>query len=196
LRQRVELAGVHSARHEIVARALGRRLRQHRGFDLEKALFIEILPDVHRDPVPQREVVLHPRPPQIEIAIFQTRVFRDRRLVGDGKRRRLGVVQQQDVVGPDLDRARADLGVHRVGRARLDVSEDRDDVLGPKAASTRDERLVVTDDDLRHAVAIANVDEKKRAEIAKTVHPAEQYDVLADVGSREGAAGMRSRESS
>ena len=76
----------------------------------------------------------------------------------------------------DLDRAGADFGVHRLWRARLDVAEDRDHVLGPEAPGARDERLVVADDDLRHAVAIANVDEQKRAEIAKTVHPAEQYE--------------------
>ena len=37
LRQRVELARVHAARHEIVARALGRRLGEDRRLDLEEA---------------------------------------------------------------------------------------------------------------------------------------------------------------
>ena len=36
LRQREELAGVHAARHEIVARAFGRGLRQNRRLDLEE----------------------------------------------------------------------------------------------------------------------------------------------------------------
>ena len=196
LRQRVELARVHAARHEIVARAFGRGLRQHRRFDLEKALLVEVLPDVHRDAVPQREVVLHPRPPQIEIAILQARVFGDRRLVGDGKGRGLRVVQHTDIGRANLDRAGADFRVHGLWRARLDVAEDRDHVLRPEPSGARDERLVVADDHLRHAVAIANVDEQERAEIAKTVHPAEQHGVLADVGSREGTAGVRSRERS
>ena len=38
LRQREELARMHAARHEIVARALGRRLGQDRRLDLEEAL--------------------------------------------------------------------------------------------------------------------------------------------------------------
>ena len=45
LRQRVELARVHAARHQIVARAFRRRLRQHRRLDLEEALLVEVLPD-------------------------------------------------------------------------------------------------------------------------------------------------------
>ena len=66
----------------------------------------------------------------------------------------------------------------------------------PEPSGARDERLVVADDDLRHAVAVANIDEEERAEVAKTVHPAEQHDVLADVGSREGTTGVGSREGS
>ncbi len=196
LRQRVELTRMHAARYEIVARAFGRGLRQHRRFDLEKALLVEVLPDVHRDAVPQREIVLHARPPQIEIAILQARVFGDRRLVRDRKGRGLRVVQHTDLVRTNLDRAGADFRVHGLGRARLDVPEDRDHILGPESSGARDERLVVADDDLRHAVTVANIDEQERAEIPKTVHPAEQHDVLADVGCRECTAGVRSREGS
>ena len=101
-----------------------------------------------------------------------------------------------DLVRPDLDRAGADLGVDRLWRARLDVPKDRNHVLRTEPSGGREQRVVVADDDLRHPVAIANVDEQQRAEISNTVHPAEQHDVLADVGSREGTAGVRSRERS
>ena len=37
LRQRVEAPGLQAARHQEVARALGRRLREHRRLDLEEA---------------------------------------------------------------------------------------------------------------------------------------------------------------
>ena len=41
LRQREELTGMRAARHEIVARAFRRRLRQHRRFDVDEAVLVE-----------------------------------------------------------------------------------------------------------------------------------------------------------
>ena len=97
----------------------------------------------------------------------------------------------------DLDLAGRDLRVHRLRRARLDVPEDRDRRTPGAAASRQaDERLVVAHDDLRDAVAVADVDEDERAEVADAVHPAEQDDVLADVGGRQRAAGVGAREGS
>ena len=61
---------------------------------------------------------------------------------------------------------------------------------GRKPLGRRDERVVVADDDLRHAVAIAEVDEHERAEVADAVHPAEQHDILSGVGSGQRAAGV------
>ncbi len=43
LRQRVELPVMNAARHQAIARAFGRRARQHRRFDLEKAQLVERL---------------------------------------------------------------------------------------------------------------------------------------------------------
>ncbi len=76
------------------------------------------------------------------------------------------------------------------------MSSDRDHVLGPQPLGQAHERLVVADDDLGHAVPIANVDEDERAEVAKAVHPAEEDDVLPDVSGRQSATGMGSREGS
>ena len=57
LRQRVELARMHAARHEIVARALGRGLREDRRLDLEEAPLAEIPPRHLHQPVAQHDVV-------------------------------------------------------------------------------------------------------------------------------------------
>ena len=61
------------------------------------------------------------------------------------------------------------------------MPEDRNHVLRAQPLRQADERLVVAHDDLRDAVAIANIDEDERAEVANAMHPAEQDDVLADV---------------
>ena len=56
LRQREELAGMHAARHEEVARAFGRRLGENRRFDLPEALLVEVVPQRQRDRVAQPDV--------------------------------------------------------------------------------------------------------------------------------------------
>ena len=57
LRQREELARMHAARHEVVARALRRRLGEDRRLDLEEAVRVEVAPDRRRHPVPQDDVL-------------------------------------------------------------------------------------------------------------------------------------------
>jgi hypothetical protein len=61
LRQREELAGMHAARHQVVARPFGRRLGQDRRLDLEEALLVEVLPHRERRLVAQDHVLLEPR---------------------------------------------------------------------------------------------------------------------------------------
>ena len=65
-----------------------------------------------------------------------------------------------------------------------------DDELGAQPLGPLEQRLVAFDDHLGDAVAIADVDEQQRAEVADAVHPAEQDDVRADVGGAQRAAGM------
>ena len=62
---------------------------------------------------------------------------------------------------------------------------------GRKPLGALDQRRIVADDDLRHAVPIAQIDEHQRAEIAHAVHPAEQDDVGAGVARGQCAAGVR-----
>jgi hypothetical protein len=44
LRQREELAGVGAARHQVIARTLGRRLGKHRGLDVDEARVVQVTP--------------------------------------------------------------------------------------------------------------------------------------------------------
>jgi hypothetical protein len=192
LRQCIELARMHATWHQIVARPFRRRFREHWRLDLEEALLVEVSPHLHRRPMPQREVLLHARAAQIEIAIREPRVFGDRRFVRDRKWRCLGVVQHPDLIGLDLDFSGLHFWIDGVGRTLFNPSEDGDDVLAAQAFRRLDERLVVTDDDLRDAVAIADVDEHERSEVADAVHPAKQNDVASDIGGRQGTAGMSS----
>ena len=194
LGQRVELPGMHAARHEVVARALRRGLRQHGCLDLEEALAVEVPPDLHRRAMAQRHVVLHARSPEIDVPILEARVLGHARVVADRKWRRLRVVQQPQFLRLDLDLSRADFRVDRLGRALVDAPDHRDHILRPQPLGLLQHGLVVAGDHLRHAVAIPHVDEDERAEVADAVHPAEEHDVASDVPHGERAAGVRANE--
>ena len=137
LRQREELAGMDAARHEIVARAFRRRLRQDRRFDLQKTVRVEIATNRGRDLVPQDHVARQPRPPQIEIAILQPHVFRHGRLVGDGKRRRLRLVEDRELPHEHLDFAGVELRIDRLGGPAAHGPLHADHVLGSQPLRLR-----------------------------------------------------------
>ena len=75
--------------HQAVARALRRRPRQHRRFNLEESQLVQRLANLENDPVPQLDVAVQSRPPQIEITIPQPRLLGCGHLVLDLKRWRL-----------------------------------------------------------------------------------------------------------
>ena len=166
LRQRVELAGMHAARHEEVARALGRRLGQNRRFDLPEAVGVEVAANRHRHAVAQADVVLQARPPQIEIAVAQPHVLGHRRVLGDLERRRLRFVEHADLAREHLDLAGRELRIDRVFRSALDRSGDADDELGAQplgaAISASFSRTTTCDT----PGAVADIDEGDAAEIA------------------------------
>ena len=103
LRQRVELAVMHAAGNEIVARAFGRRTREHGRFDFEEAQLVHGLANFEHDFVAQREVAVRFGTAQVEIAVAQARFFGGVDFVFDGKRRRFGVVQNVEFGGDELD---------------------------------------------------------------------------------------------
>ena len=173
---------MHAARHQVVARAFRRRLRQHRGLDFQKLVLVEESPDGHRRLVAQLHVLLHPPPPQVEVAVAQPDIFRDRAVLGNLERRGRRVVEHADLPRRDLHHAGLQLRVDGVLGPPLGWPQHRHDVLGPQPLRCREERRVVARHDLRHAVPVAHVHEDQRAEIAHAVHPSQQDDLLADIG--------------
>ena len=117
LRQRKKLSRLHARRHDVVARAFGRRLDQIRSFDLGKALLVHVAIDFQQQAMAQAQIRLQLRPAQIEIAILQTQVFagqrfRRRGVELEGKRAR--VVEDHDLAGLDLDLAGVEFRITRV----------------------------------------------------------------------------------
>src|SRR4029079_1113546 len=193
LRQREELAGVHAARHQVVARPFGRRLGEDRRLDLEEALLVEVLPHRERRLVAQDHVLLDPRTPQIEIAVAQPHLLGDLRVLVDRERRGLGVVEQADLARVELDLAGLQLRVDGFLGARFDAADHADDELRAQPLGLGLERFAVHDH-LRDAVAVAHVEEQHAAEIAHAVHPAKEDDVLVHVTRREYSTGVGASE--
>ena len=195
LRERVELAGVDAAGHEVVARALRRRLHQDRRLDLHEVVVVEVAPRALVELAPQHHVALERRAAEGEVAVLQREVLaglgRLGVVLGHHERRRRGEGQHLDVGDVDLHVAGRHVGV--LALADADLALGRDHVLAAHPLGQGGEVGVEfgAEDELREAVAVAQVDEVEPAEVAALVDPALEDDRLPGVGLAEGAAGVR-----
>ena len=105
LRQGIELARMHTGRHEVVARALRRGLGQHRGLNSRGSRLVEVVAGNLRYAVAQHQVLLHGRTAQIEVAVLQTNLVADFLGVVDLERGGLRLGQNADVLGNNFDLA-------------------------------------------------------------------------------------------
>ena len=71
LRQSVKFAGMHSRRNEIISRAFGRGLAEHRRFDFDKTVFFKELSRRKRNFVTHFKVMLKSGTTKIEISVFK-----------------------------------------------------------------------------------------------------------------------------
>ena len=136
--------GADATGHEVVARALRRRLDQHRRLDLEEARRVE----VRRGSLAARwrsaQVVVHAGAAQVEVAVLEAQRLVRRRLssssISNG-----GVLARFRIVSSatdDLDLAGRQLGVDRASGARATTAAHGDHelgahVLGQREASAR-----------------------------------------------------------
>jgi hypothetical protein len=183
LRQREHLAGVDPAGHEILARAFGRALEQDRRLDLVEPFAVKIIAHGFGDPVPGAELGGHLGPAQVEVAVRQPQFLAGVNAVLDRERRRLARVEDFEVVRDYLDLAGREFGVGRALGPAANQSLDTNDKLGPQRMRRLGGVPVVfgVEDDLRHALAVADVDEHNTPKVAPGVNPAAERDLLPDV---------------
>ncbi len=187
LRQRVELAGMHAAGHEVVARAFGRGARHERRLDFVEALRVEVVADGDRDVVAELNVVLHLRPAQVEVAVLEAHLFVGDVAVGGREGQRLAVVEDAQLVGDDFDFAGGDVLVDGAGVAQLDVADNSDYELGANrlGLGVHGGAGLGGDDDLGDAAAVAQVEEDQVAEVAAAVDPSHENDFGAGIGGAQ-----------
>ncbi len=185
LRQGEELAGMDTRRHQVVARAFGRALGQHRRFDVDEAVVIEEAAEGAGRLVAQHHVLLHLRPAQVDDAIDQAHVFGEVVVIKLERRRHRGVEYFQ-LVAEDLDLARRHVGILGARRAAPHLAGDPQHELAAHGLGQLEHLGTIgIADHLGEAFAVAQVDEDHAAMIAAAVVPAAEGDDLIDVGGGE-----------
>ena len=195
LRERVELPGIESARHEKIARAFRRRTAEHRRFNLQKAVLVEIIAHDLRHAVPEHDVLLHFRTPQVEIPIPEPNIFVNLDAVLNVERRSLRLVEYPKLGDDDLDLARRHFRIDRLVRTRANGSVYADHEFIAKRFGFVEclfTHCRFVENNLHQAGTVAHVDKDQSAVIAPTRYPTRQIDLLAFVGFAELAAIHRS----
>ncbi len=193
LRQRVEVPGLHPARHEEVTRALGGRLAQDGRLHLEEPALLQRLAEALCDAVTQRERREHLGAADVHVAVLESRG-----LVGLDtglhlERRRHRPAEHLGLVHEHLDLAGRQVLVHRAVRTMphhaLEFHDPfRADLLGGHEGRSR---LVRVEDALHETGPVAQVDEDQPAVITAAVHPTGERDPLPHVLVARLAAHLR-----
>ena len=195
LRQRVELARVHAARHQVVARALGRAVGQDRRLDVDEAVVLQVGAHGGREARALDQRLLQRPAAQVEVAVAHAQLLVGLDLVEHLERRRLRLVEHRDLLHQHLDLAGRALLVDLVALAPPHPAADGDYVLGAEPLqqlerAVDDALVLAVRGHLGHAVAVAQVDEHQLAVVAVVLDPAVEDDDLPLVGEVQVAAGV------
>ena len=190
LRERVELARVHPARHQIIARALGAAGRQDRRLELGEALVDHPPPDRSDHRRAQQHVGVQTLAAKVEVAVFEPDILGIFGIAGDRHRQFRGGRLDVDGACDDLDLAGRQLRVHHVGRPGNDLAGHRHHRFDAQRFEGAKHRAVGVGDDLGNPVMVAQIDEQQPAMVALAVDPARQPHRVPDVGGAQLGAAM------
>ena len=182
LGQRKKLAVVHAAGHQVIARALGRALGQHGGFDIDKAIGVEKLAHFHGHAVAQHQVVLHIGAAQVQHPVGQARGL-GQVVVVDLEGWCDRGVEHNQFVAQHFNLAALEVVVDRAFGACAHQALDLHAKLVAQAFSRLEHvGAVGVADHLHIAFAVAQVHKNHPAVVAPAVHPAAEGNGLAQEG--------------
>ena len=195
LGQRVELAGAHTAGHQIVAGTLGRGFGKDGGLELQKTLLVEVVAHGLGDAVAQHHVALHSRAAQVEEAVLEADI-----LVGvaavELERQHRRAVEHLHLVHLHLDFARGEVGVGGIDLLGLETADHAPLHLNDGLHTQRLRLLgqlrrnLGVEHHLRFARTVAQINKNHPAVVADGIHPADQRHVLVNVRQAEFIAVM------
>ncbi len=188
LRERVELAVMHAAGNEIIARALGRGAGEHGRFYFNEAHFVHDFANFEDNFVAQGEIAMRLGAAEVDVAIAQAGFFGGVDFVFDGEWRCFGVIENVQLGGDELDFAGGEFGVGFLALDYIAFDGDDEFAAGLLGLGVGCGLRFFVEDNLHDAGAVADVEKEQIAEVAAAVHPAHDDGVLAGVGGAQGAA--------
>ena len=185
------MLGVHARRHQVIARALGRRLGQDRRLDVLESARIQMTAQRRHEMDAKPHHALHLGTAKIKVTVLELEVLV--RVLVQRERQIACGVQHLDRIGEHLELA----GAHPVvdADAPAHAAGDAQAILVADLARCRERLCVVRiDDDLHDTFMIAKVHEDHAAVVAARVDPATERDGPAKQGLVDETAVMSSHE--
>ncbi len=180
-----------TAGHQIVARAFGRRTRQHRRFDFIKRQLVESLTDFENHFVAQRDIPLQPRTPQIQIAVFETQFLVGVHVIFNLEWRSLGGIQNVKTRHANFNFAAGQIGISLLPAGHAAFHRDHKFRTQFRSFGVSVRAVFLREHKLRQSRTVAQIHKNKMAKIAPPVHPTHQHDVAPFIGSTQLAGRMR-----
>ena len=134
------------------------------------------------------DVALHARAAQVEVAVLEAQSLVDVVVGVYRERRHLRTIEHVQAIDADLDVAGRQPRVLGSGRPLANAAAHADDVFVAQLLGLGEAGLLRVEDDLRDAVAIAQVDEDQAAVIAAAIDPSVEFDRLSLVLDAKTAA--------
>ena len=192
LGQGVELARVRTRRHDVVAGALGRGVRQNRGLDLQETALVEGPAHGLGHRVAQLQVGEHLGTADVQIAPLHARdlIGLDAILNGEGRRHRR--VQHLYRIGQNFDLARDHVRVDRLRCTLAHAPGHLQHVLATQVLGRMEVLLahaIGIDHHLSIAITVAQVDEDEAAVVAGVPRPTAQSHLLVHISRTQLPAG-------
>ena len=192
LRQRIELARIHSRRYHKVAGSLGSRLNQYRRLHLEEVQLVEITTYLEGHLVTQLEIAAYNGTAQVEVTVLHANIVAAIRLVFDGKGRSFCGMEHHQFFGYDFNVARRQIGV--LVRALGHGTRHLYHIFAPQfiglVAQTGVGLLVKYQ--LSDTVAIAQIDKSHTTHLTAALHPTGQGYLLAHMAQSQLSTCIRS----
>ncbi len=181
LRQSVELALVHAARHQIVTGPFRGGFGQHRGLDVEEAVFVHEAAHEGTGLGTGLQVFGHLGATQIQVAILEAHLFAVDLV--EVQRQRLGTVDDGELVGEHLDGAGGHVAVALgVGTGAHHAGDLNAELAAQFGGQGEGVRFVRIEEHLDDALAVTHVDKDEAAQIATTMDPTAQCNGLPCMG--------------
>ena len=190
LRQSIELAGMDTARNEIVTCAFRRTAGQDRGLIFHESHIAHEPADFGNDLGTQQNVLMQFFAAQIKKTVFQAQCFGCLLIFGYLERNDIRFPEDFHFLRDHLDLSGHQLRIDRLRRPCHDSAGKADDGFDAPSVQLLIEMHFGINDDLCFSVMVPKVDKNNSAVVPHAVNPAGELDFRTDIGASERSACM------